>query len=334
MKALVLNELKQPLSYQDQPTASPGDDEVVIRLQAAALNRRDYWITQGKYPGVETPVIPGSDGSGLVSKLGASVDANWQDRPVIINPGFCWGERQDAFSSDFQILGMPRNGTFAEEVCVPAKQIHRRPEHLDAAQAAALPLAGVTAFRALFSQGGLQSGQRVLVTGAGGGVATFAIQYAAAAGAEVWVTSSSQQKIDQAVQIGAAGGVRYTEDDWHKQLSSKAEHFHVIIDSAGGAGYARLLDLAAPGGRIVNYGATAGPPEQLELFKVFWKQLRLQGSTMGSPTDFQNMLDFVSEHKITPVIDQIVPLSSGAEAVEAMGHSPQFGKIVLQISDN
>lgn len=334
MQALVLKQLMQPLELEARDTPEPGPGEVLIQLQAAALNRRDYWITQGKYPGIELPKVLGSDGTGTVRSVGEGVDESWRGREVIINPGFGWGQNERAFGDDFQILGMPREGTFATEISVPVSQVHRRPEHLGPTEAAALPLAGVTAWRALFSQGNLAEGERVLITGAGGGVATFAIQYAEAAGAEVWVTSSSQQKIDQAIQIGATGGARYTEEDWSRQLLSDAGHFDLVIDSAGGPGYADLLDLAAPGGRIVNYGATAGPPEKLELFKVFWKQLRLQGSTMGSPADFEDMLTFVSKQQIKPVIDQVIPLHDGPAAIEAMGHSPQFGKIVLRISEN
>ena len=331
MKALTLNEIKAPLRIEDRASLTPGSDEVVVRLKAAALNRRDYWITQGMYPGIEPPVILGSDGAGIVSQTGSAVGNYWQGREVIINPGLNWGDDPAAQSADFTILGLPRDGTFATEVAIAVSQLHEKPAHLNWQEAAALPLAGVTAWRALFTQGHLQAGETVLVGGIGGGVATFALQFAVAAGADVWVTSSSAEKIDRAVSLGAKGGFNYKDENWVKQFHETASAPNLIIDSAGGPGYAALINLAAPAGRIVNYGATVGPPEKLDMFKVFWKQLRLQGSTMGSPTDFAAMLNFVNEKKLAPIVDVVTPLSEGNEAIGRMKSSPQFGKCVLSI---
>ncbi len=331
MQALVLTTIKRPLCLEQRGDLRPGAGEVVVALKAAALNRRDYWIVQGLYPGVQTPVIPGSDGAGVVDALGDGVETGWLGRPVVINPGWDWGTDQRVQSNKFRILGMPDDGTFAEQVVVPAHHLYARPDHLNWQQAAALPLAGVTAFRALFVQGGLQAGQNVLVSGVGGGVATFALQYAVAAGAKVFVTSSSAAKIEKAVSLGATAGFNYTHDDWHKDAKAEYGLMSLIVDSGGGEGYAKLIDLAAPGGRIVNYGATAGPPKQFDLFKVFWKQLHLIGSTMGSPADFAAMLQFVNEHKIVPLIDQTFSFHQGNSALERMKHAQQFGKIVLDI---
>lgn len=329
MQTLTLKELKAPLSFEDRPDLTPQSDEVVVRLKAAALNRRDYWITQGMYPGIELPVVLGSDGAGIVSRTGDSVDDSWEGREVIINPGLDWGDDLSAQANDFTILGLPRDGTFATEVAIPATQLYEKPAHLNWQEAAALPLAGVTAWRAVFTQGELQPGETVLITGIGGGVATFALQYAVAVGADVWVTSSSQKKIDRAIELGAKGGFDYTADDWAKRMVTEASSPNLIIDSAGGGGYRSLVDLAAPAGRLVNYGVTAGPPEKLDLFKVFWKQLRLQGSTMGSPDDFSAMLKFVAEKQITPIIDSVRPFEEASEALQQMSSAPQFGKYVL-----
>ncbi len=331
MQAIVLNEIKQPLSLEERPDPVPSPGEVVVRLKAAALNRRDFWITRGMYPGIVTPIVPGSDGAGVVSKVGESVDESWLDREVIINPGFDWGAGSAAQADDFTILGLPRDGTFATEVAVPVAQLHPKPDSFTWEEAAALPLAGLTAYRALFSQGGLQAGESVLITGIGGGVATFALQFATAAGAKTWVTSSSEEKLERARSLGAEGGFDYTAADWGKACLESVGATDLIIDSAGGPGYATLIDIAAPGGRIVNYGSTAGPPEKLDLFKVFWKQLRLQGSTMGSPADFDAMLKFVALHDLKPLVDEVSPLAEGADAVERMKNSPQFGKIVLKM---
>ncbi len=331
MNALVLKEAKSKLVIEERDQLSPASGQVVVRLTAAALNRRDYWITQGMYPGIKLPVVLGSDGVGVVSKTGEGVADSWADQEVIINPGWDWGSNYKVQSGDFHILGMPADGTFAEEVVVPAEYVHAKPSHLKPTHAAAIPLAGVTAYRALFTQADLKAAENVLVTGAGGGVATFAIQYAVAAGANVFVTSSSGEKIAQAIALGAKAGFDYTDRNWGKKISADAGMMNVIIDSAGGENYSELLKLAAPGGRIVNYGATTGPPEQVDLFKVFWKQLSLRGSTMGSPADFAAMLKFVESHKIEPVIDSVIPLADANDGLQKMKSSKQFGKLVFEI---
>jgi NADPH:quinone reductase-like Zn-dependent oxidoreductase len=319
-----LNEVKQPLVLQERPGPKAGKGQVIVKLKAAALNRRDYWITQGLYPGIRCPVILGSDGAGT---------ADFKEKEVIINPGYNWGERQAVQSGDFKILGTPDDGTFAEQIAVPQEQLFAKPEHLSWEQAAALPLAGLTAYRALFKQGRLQSSQTVVITGIGGGVACIALQLAVAAGATVIVTSSSQAKIDKALAMGAAAGFLYTAEGYAAQVNKQFGPVHLIIDGAGGDGYGKLIDMVSPGGRIVSYGITAGPSTKLELRKVYWKQLHLVGSTMGSPEDFVAMLDMVNKHKIQPVIDEVFALSDGNKAFEKMNVSSQFGKLVLWISD-
>ena len=329
MRALTLTAVKTPLSLEERDDLVPGPGQVVVEIRAAALNRRDYWITQGMYPGIHPPVVLGSDASGTIKQCGPDVESVQAGDEVIINPGRNWGSSPAAQSSAFTILGVPDDGTFATEVLVDAIQIHKKPSHLDWNESAAIPLAGVTAWRALFTQGELQSGQNVLITGIGGGVATFALQFAVAAGARVWVTSSSEDKIRKAVELGASGGCLYTDETWTKKLLAESSPPDLIIDSAGGNGYRDLVELAAPGGRIVNYGATTGPPPKLDLFKVFWKQLQLRGSTMGSPEDFTGMLNFLQEHQLKPSIEQVFALSDGNAAIEAMASSPQFGKYIL-----
>jgi NADPH:quinone reductase-like Zn-dependent oxidoreductase len=329
VKALVLNEVKRPLDFEDRLSLVAEEGEVIVRLRAAALNRRDYWITQGLYPGIQCPVILGSDGAGIVTTMSDGSDSAWQGREVIINPGYSWGDNSAVQSPDFKILGMPDDGTCAEEIAVPATQLYPKPDHLGWEEAAALPLAGLTAYRALFSQGKLRKNEKVLITGIGGGVASIAMQLAVAAGATAFVTSSSQSKIDRAVSMGAAAGFDYTKSDWAEQLVSHYDSVDLIVDGAGGAGYSALIDAVSAGGRIVSYGATAGPPETINLRKVFWKQLHLIGSTMGSPEDFRAMLDMVNRRRIKPVVDEVFPLSKGNEALQLMETSPQFGKLVL-----
>ena len=178
MEAFVLRQTKQPLELESRPDLKPGPGEVVVQLIAASLNRRDFWITQVLYPGIEPPVILGSDGAGKVVRVGDDVDPNCIGQSVVINPGLNWGDFQLAQANDFHILGLPSDGTFATEVCVPFTAIDEQPDHLSPIEAAARPLAGVTSFRALFAQGHLQAGENVLVSGIGGGVATFALQFA------------------------------------------------------------------------------------------------------------------------------------------------------------
>lgn len=329
MKAMQLLELKQPLKLNEIPDPHPEPGSAVVRLQAAALNRRDYWITQGMYPGISLPVTLGSDGVGTVAECHPDSELSFAENQVIINPGWGWGDNPDCQSDQFQILGMPSPGTMAEKVAVPIKYIHPKPPHLDTTAAAALPLAGLTAYRGLFVRGRLKAGENVLITGVGGGVATLAVQFAVAAGANVFVTSSVQEKIDRAVQLGAQQGWLYINLDWHHDLSQQVGAMDLIFDGAGGSGFEQLIDVAAPGGRIVNYGRTAGPPEKLEIFKVFWKQLNLLGSTMGSEQDFAAMLEFVNQHKIVPVVDLQFDWKDANQALEQMSRSTQFGKIVL-----
>ena len=260
------------------------------------------------------------------------MDPTWQGRQVIINPGLEWGDRPAAQSSNFRILGLPDDGTFAERVRVPAAALVAKPDGLDARHAAALPLAGLTGYRALFKRANLQGGERVLISGVGGGVAQFALQFAVAAGARVYVTSGSDAKIQQAVGLGAVSGVNYQSPDFAAQLKVQTEGlFDVIVDSAGGEGFSKLIDSAAPGGRIVFFGATRGNPPGFDMRKVFWKQLSILGSTMGSPEDFAEMIRFVDHHQIVPVADLTFPLAQGNEALEAMDSAEQFGKIVLTV---
>jgi len=217
-------------------------------------------------------------------------------------------------------------------VRVPVANLYEKPAHLSFEEAAALPLGGLTAYRALFSRAGLKSGDQVLVVGAGGGVATFALQWAVHAGATVYVTSSAPAKIAQAVALGAAGGVLYTDNGWAEELRERAGGFDVIVDSALGDSVAHYPDLANPGGRIVFFGGTAGNIPPLNARKLFWKQLSLLGTTMGSPADFAAMLAFVNRHRAIPMIHATYPLDEAEAALRQMDQSMQFGKIVLTLS--
>ena len=330
MKAAVLQGINQlVLDTVVQPRPHPG--EVLVRLRAAALNHRDVWIKQGQYAGLKFPVILGSDGAGEVVDVGAGVPEDWVGREVIINPGFDWGHDHRAQEPRFSILGLPKDGTFAEYVAVPVCQAAAKPTHLSWEEAAALPLAGLTAYRALFTRAQLKAHERILINGIGAGTALFALQFAAAAGAIPFVTSSSTAKLEKASVLGARGGVQYNTHDWHVEFGKHHGPFDVIVDSAGGASFGHLVDLAASGGRIVFFGATRGNPPELPMRKIFWRQISLLGSTMGSPADFQAMTEFVRSHAINPVISQTFPLAQISDAFDLMERGEQFGKIVITL---
>ncbi len=312
------------------PAPTPPTGEAVVELKAAALNHRDLWIKLGQYAGLKFPIVPGSDGAGVVVSGGEAAGFRPGDE-VIIYPGLDWGDHPHAQSKAFSILGLPRDGTLAQQISIPAGQLAVKPPHLTWNEAAALPLAGLTAYRALFSRAHLRAGERVLISGIGGGVALFALQYAVAAGAEVWVTSSSADKITRAKALGAKGGFDYTAADWATAAEATAGAFDVIVDSAGGDGFGALIDVAAPGARIVFFGATRGDPSSLPMRKVFWKQLSLLGTTMGNADDWQAMLAFVAEHQIKPVVSETFTLDQAPAAFDLMERGGQFGKIVVTI---
>lgn len=209
MKAIVLHGVKEPLILRDVPIPQLNSQEALVRIKAAAFNRRDWWIQQGQYAGLKFPIIPGSDGAGIVESVGAGVDSTWVGKAVIINPSINWGANEAFQQKTSSILGLPEDGTFAEYVRVPVENLHEKPQHLSFAEAAALPLGGLTAYRSLFTRANLMAGEKVLIIGIGGGVASFALQFAMHAGASVYVTSGNPVKIEQAITLGAGGGVLY-----------------------------------------------------------------------------------------------------------------------------
>ena len=317
---------------EDVPDPTPDDGEAVVRLRAAALNHRDIWIRKGQYAGIKTPVILGSDGAGDVAAVGAGVDPGWVGTPVVINPSFNFGDDERAQGPEFQILGLPRDGTYAELVRVPATALHKKPAHLSFEEAAALPLASLTAYRALVPRAQLQADETVVVTGIGGGVATCALLFAIRLGARVYVTSGSDAKLESARAHGASGGVNHRDAEWPKALQALiGGRPDVIIDGAGGDTFNKALDLVKPGGRVVSYGATLGAVPNLEVRRIFWKQLNVLGSTMGTPRDFAAMLQLYADG-LRPVVDQILPLDQAAAAHRRMEEGDQFGKIVLRMS--
>ena len=336
MKAAILKNLHEPLVIETIQKPNPGPGEALVEVKAASLNHRDVWIQKGLYPRITTPIIPGSDGAGIVTEVGDGVAKSWIGKEVIINPSQNWGDSPDFYGEDHKILGLPDDGTFAGYVKTEVRYLVEKPAHLSFEQAAALPMGGLTAWRSLATRCRFKESDRVLVTGAGGGVALFAVQFAIAAGAEVWVTSGSDQKLKKAIEMGAKGGINYKNPTWFRDLLVKARgpktgYFNVIIDSAGGPGFAKLIDIAAPGARICFYGGGTGNITDIVPAKVFFKQLNIYGSTMGTEQEFADMVQFVAEKRIVPVIDRVFPLEEAEQALRYMDSGQQFGKIVLSV---
>ncbi len=294
-------------------------DEVLVDVLASALNHRDVWITKGMYPSISYGAIMGSDAC-------VSYDA----AQYIINPSLNWGSNPLFQSHQFEVLGVPTNGTFAEKIVISRQKLFKKPDHLNIFEAAALPLAGLTAFRALMVRGQLKKGEKVLISGIGGGVALMALQMALAAGAEVLVTSSSEEKIKKAIELGAKSGFLYSDTEWSKKLILDEKGVDVVIDGAGGDGLRDFIKISNFGGRIVFYGGTKGNMNNVNPQIIFWRQLSLLGTTMGSDNDFAEMLKFVTEHKIKPIIDNIIPFEDIPQGFARMESGLQLGKIVFR----
>jgi NADPH:quinone reductase-like Zn-dependent oxidoreductase len=328
MKALVLT--TEDIVIQDIAKPTPKQGEVLVKVRYAALNRRDQWARVGLYPGMTYNCVLGSDACGIVESLGENVDNTWLGKEVIINPNQNWGNDPRHPQKNYTILGMPTNGVFAEYIAIPADRLHEKPAYLSASEAAAVPLAALTAYRACFYKGQIKAGDNVLVTGIGGGVAQFAAQFAVAVGANVWVTSGSDEKIQTMLQYGIKGGVNYKQTDWHKELLKMTEGFDVIIDSAGGNDFNLLLKTLKMSATLVFYGATLGSVK-LDMPRVFFGQYTIKGTTMGNDQEFAEMLNFISKHQIHPIIDSIRPFNQIIEAFNAMRDGQIFGKVVIAL---
>jgi zinc-binding alcohol dehydrogenase/oxidoreductase len=335
MKAIVLREPGGPerLCLEDVPTPEPGPGEVTVALQAAALNRRDIAMRSQSRLADMMPFIPGSDGAGVVTATGARVRGVKTGDEVVVFPSLHWGIFESHPGPDFEILGGPTDGTYAQFVRLPAENVRLKPVHLSFEQAAAFPLAGLTAWRALITKARVKPGERVLIPGAGSGVATFAVQIARLAGARVYVTSHSEEKLSRAGELGASGGADYTRADWVDEIRRlSGGGVEVVVDSVGAATFAQAVDLVLPGGRIVIFGTTSGSSTSVELHRLYRKQISLMGTTMGSPAEFAELLAAVNSRAIRPVVDTTFPLGEAGDAQRRLERSEQFGKIVLNIA--
>ena len=331
MKALVLTG-PGTIELKEVPTPLVAPGKALVKIKAASLNRRDEWIREGKYPNIRFGVTMGTDGSGVVEKVGDEKDHEWVGKAVVINPNIDWGPDQEVQSIKYTILGMPVDGTFAEYILVNTDRLQHKPFHLDFLQAATLPLGGLTAFRALFRRGGLKPGNNVLISGFGGGVAQFAFLFAQAAGANVYVTSGSDEKVEKALKMGAKGAYNYKKQNNYTDLWKTKGGFDIVIDSAGGDNINNFIKVLRPHGRIVFYGATNGNPSKIDLYRMFWHHLTLQGTTMGNDNEFTEMLEFVSKNQIRPMVDSIRPFSRIVDSFADITRPNKVGKIVFLVN--
>src|ERR1700736_4303417 len=290
---------------------------VTVALRASALNWHDVLVRQGSY-GSPLPHIIGADGAGVRTDTGEE---------VVVLPSLNWGGRDDAPSTRWEILGDHTCGTYAELVSVPADCLAPKPAGMSWAEAAALPLVGVTTYRALFVRGRLQAGESMLVVGAGGGIATMAIALAVAAGASITVTSSSAKTIERAVAAGARDGVLHSEEGWPEQARAMSpDHgFDLILDPVGR--WSESVRALRPGGRLVVLGANAAQTAAMDIRSFYFGQFDLLGTTMGSGKDFAGLLKMFDKYSVrAPVIDREFPMDRAAEAHEYLERGRAFGK--------
>src|SRR5438105_1470246 len=323
VKAIRIHEDGGPevLRYEDAPDPVPGTGHVLIELRAASLNHLDIWIRKG-LPSVPKPRILGADGAGVVVS-GEGFAAG--DR-VVINPGLDHGDGR------VTVIGEHTDGTHAELIAVPRSQVYAIPDGLDFEAAAAFPLVFETAYRMLATKAALRPGEWVLVWGIGGGVATATLAIAKALGAQVIVTSSSAEKLARARELGADATLNHDTDDivsGVKEVTGGGAH--VVFDNVVEATWQRSLAAARSAGRICVCGATSGPNPPAQLHRIWWKQLTIFGSTMGSREDFEAVYDLVESGEVVPVVDAVFPLADAAAAHERLDAGKQFGQVVLRI---
>lgn len=342
MKAAVIRKHGGPdvVSVEVVPSPSPGPGEVLLEVKAAALNHLDLWVVGGARMELPMPHIIGSDAAGVVAEVGQGVAGLRIGQAVMVNCGlscghceFCRrGEHSECAS--FGIIGLNRAGTFAEHLVVPAANVQPKPEHLGWAEAAALSLAHLTAWRMVFTRAALKPGETALIHGIGGGVALAALQWVKFIQAHAIVTSSSAEKLGKAKLLGADHGINYRQTP---DVAAAVREYtdgrgvDVVIDTVGAATLSASLHAARRGGRIVTCGVTTGASAEADLRAIYWNQLSILGSTFGSYEDYRRTIRAVADARLEPVVDCAVPLSEVRSALERMAEAEQFGKIALRI---
>lgn len=333
MRAAVVGHLptQPPLTVTEVPTPEPGPGWVRVRLHAAALNRLDAMMLAARED--EAPgAIFGSDGAGVVDAVGpGATHAVSVGDEVVVSPSLFWGDDDRYPSADYEILGSPTHGTHAEHVVVPAENVVAKPEHLTFTEAAALPMAGITAWRALVTRGGLRDGETVVVGAASSGVGSTAVRIAASLGARVVAITSSPDKEKEALALGAVAAVDRTSDRFADDLREAVGAGADLALDPTGALWQPLVDVLRPAGRLVVVGKAASPTGSLRVQSVYWKQVDILGSSMGSPRDLADLLDHVKAHGWAPVVDSVFPLDDVAAAYERLDSPDRVGKVVLDL---
>ena len=327
------------LIFGERPVPEPGPGEVRVRLKSAALNHLDLFVLGGM-PGIPIglPHIGGADGAGVVEAVGPAVAGIEIGAEVVFDPGLSCGHcdycraGEQSLCVKFGVLGEHSDGTFAETVVVAADSLAPRPEHLSWEESAAFGLTYLTAWRMLMTRGGLRSGETVLIHGIGGGVSLACLQLSKMAGCRVIVTSRSPEKLQKARELGA-DEVLPADDQVARAVRGLTgkRGADVVVDSVGEATWMQSLKAASKGGRIVTCGATSGPNPKEEIRLIFWNQLSIIGSTMGSRDDWRRLMAAVTGHQLRPVVDRVLPLAEGRSAYQRLEDAEQFGKIVLSI---
>ena len=329
MKAIRIHEDGGPevLRYEDAPDPEPGPGQVLIRLRAASLNHLDLWVRKG-LPSVPKPRILGADGAGLVAAVGAGVNGFAEGERVVINPGIEHGAR-------ITVVGEHMDGTHAELIALPAANVYSLTDDLSFEEAAAFPLVFETAYRMLVTRAGLAADEWVLLWGIGSGVATAGLAIAKALGARAIVTSSSDEKLERASGLGADACVNHATGDVRAAVNEATDGrgADVVVEHVREATWATSLAAVRAGGRVTVCGATTGPNPPAQLHRVWWKQLTIYGSTMGTKADFEGAYELVKSGRARPVVDCVFALADAQAAHERMEAGDQFGKIVLRIPE-
>ncbi|MGR9050015.1 zinc-binding dehydrogenase [Halobacillus faecis] len=317
------------LKVKELPKQQMSDNEVRVKVHTAGMNRRDLAVVTKRHKADDPALIPGSDASGIVETVGRSVTKFQPGDEVIVNPGLGWHKNSPAPPKGFEIVGLPDHGTFAEYYTCTEDHLERKPDHLSFEEAGVLPLAALTAYRALFTRGNLEAGQTVMLPGIGSGVLTFCLKFAKAVGARVIVTSRSESKQKEAMNLGADVAIS-TEENWHEALAS--EQVDLLIESIGNATFNKSLDIVRKGGTIVTFGSTTDDEVTINIRQFFYGQYNLLGSTMGSAEELREMLDFISKHNIKPQLDKVFSMDQYKEAFEYIRDSKNFGKIAFTMA--
>jgi NADPH:quinone reductase-like Zn-dependent oxidoreductase len=339
MKAAVFAEFGGPevVKVQEMEIPEPGPGEVRVAVKAAAMNHLDLWIRRGLPMKITMPHIGGSDIAGVVDALGPGVEGVATGTRVVVNPSlsYQWYDGVPVgaglSSPEFRIIGEHTQGGLAEFCVVPAENLVGLPEGVEFEGVAAAGLVSVTAWRGLMTRGRLRAGERVLVTGASGGVSTIAIQIARMAGARIYALTSGKENMRRVRELGAEFVYDRNEEDWGKNLfrDTGKEGVDLVLDSVGEAIWPQCLRALKVRGRLVTYGATTGASGATEIRMVFWKQLSILGTTMGSPREYRTVMDLVFQGRIEPVIHAVLPLEDARRAHEILESGEAFGKVVV-----